>query len=164
MTDEFNLPLVSQTRSQSGASALDALATAPVSPAVEIGRLLFSEAADSMRVKRLAALRIATSESERAALRVIQELREFWENIPDDHDQVALIHGKLQVHVTKVTFIEPSLLAFEGFTESGNVRVLQHISQLQLTMMSVPRDANTPKREIGFFVKSEAEPSPGASK
>jgi|ERR1700682_138642 len=57
-------------------------------------------------------------------------------------------------HLNGMGYWNPSLITFRGTTEDGNpVELIQHVSQISILLMKLPRkDPSQPKRPIGFVV------------
>jgi hypothetical protein len=60
-------------------------------------------------------------------------------------------------HLGNIGYSNPSLISFSGVTEDGSpVELIQHVSQISVLLMRVPRkDPTAPKRPIGFSVEAE---------
>lgn len=60
--------------------------------------------------------------------------------------------------IERVGCWNPDILIFDGFTSNGSaVQLIQHISQLNILLVAVPRmdDTSKPRRQIGFTVYSD---------
>lgn len=87
--------------------------------------------------------------------RIIKSIQDFEKDLPYDHQA----GGKL-VNFQNVTFSiddvgywGPDMIMFYGTLPDGSrVQLLQHITQLNLLLVSVPRkdDLEQPRRKIGF--------------
>jgi hypothetical protein len=55
-------------------------------------------------------------------------------------------------HLHNMGYWNPSLISFSGTTENGEpVELIQHISQISLLLMKLPRtNPSEPKKPIGF--------------
>ncbi len=65
----------------------------------------------------------------------------------------------LVFHLTDMTYWDPSLISFVGITDDGEpVELIQHISQISILLMKLPRlDTSCPKVPIGFALRGAGE-------
>jgi len=69
-------------------------------------------------------------------------------------------------HLRTIGYWNPSLIIFSGHTEEGEpVHLIQHISQISILLMKLPRkDPKEPKRPIGFNIPEEQSNEKGKNK
>nr|WP_293097994.1 DUF6173 family protein [Okeania sp. SIO2F4] len=56
-------------------------------------------------------------------------------------------------HVSDISYSDPSLIMFHGFTNNGEpVKLMQNVSQISLILIVLPKlEPEKPKRKIGFI-------------
>lgn len=84
-----------------------------------------------------------------------KEIQKFETQLKASDDvavQALAIQGALLVE--SVSYRKPDLLIFNGTTlEGATARLIQHVSQLNFCLISVPRhNPEVPRRKIGFAV------------
>lgn len=72
--------------------------------------------------------------------------------------------GDLLVHVSDISSHQPNLIVLRGFLQDGSpVKLLQHLSQLNLLLVRAPRlNPDTPRTPIGFRDNEGPTPDPPA--
>lgn len=90
------------------------------------------------------------------ALRVITKLRAFEASLNADQEtglHLANYHQALTLHVREVSWIDPALIVFGGVLDGSGHRaeMLQHVSQINLILVALPREnPQAPRSQIGF--------------
>lgn len=91
----------------------------------------------------------------RAARRIFEEIQAFEADL-DEQSEVGIhlvqFGPNTAIHVVEIYYHQPNLLVMHGISGDGQkVRLVQHLSQLNLLMTRVPRlDQSSPRRAIGF--------------
>ena len=68
--------------------------------------------------------------------------------------------GDITFSIQDIGYWDPNLIVFYGeLSDGSSVELVQHISQLNLLLVAVPRhdDPKTPRRIIGFTTKDEPD-------
>jgi len=62
-------------------------------------------------------------------------------------------------HLEDMGYYDPSLICFFGTTDDGSpVQLVQHVSQISMLLMTLPRkDPSKPKRPIGFVAEDQIQ-------
>ena len=83
---------------------------------------------------------------------VVRQIREFEASLDDVHVAGVIVHAELTLLLEQVGFHNPALVLFVGRDMHGHpARVLQHQSQLNIALISVPRvNADEPKKPVEF--------------
>jgi len=80
---------------------------------------------------------------------------DFQRSLDENHDIGLLLTNfgqSILMEVTKIGYEESVLLVFHGLVEGREATLIQHISQLNFLLTSVPKEPEKPKRTIGFTV------------
>ena len=88
--------------------------------------------------------------------RLVKWITNFDQSLDNQHEVgVRLVNfGQTVVfHLDDIGYSNPSLLIFSGSTEAGDpVELIQHVSQISILLMKLPRKhPEQPKRPIGFL-------------
>ena len=79
---------------------------------------------------------------------------EFESDLDEDHEVgLMLTHfgQSIIMQVTSIGYEKSVLMVFKGFVDNKPATLIQHISQLNFLLMSVPKaEPDKPKRKIGF--------------
>lgn len=84
-----------------------------------------------------------------------KHILEFQKSLDNEHDVGVLLTNfgsTVLMEVTKIGFEKSVLMVFEGYVNGRKSTLIQHISQLNFLLTSVPKPVETPKRTIGFIV------------
>ena len=88
--------------------------------------------------------------------RIIRQINDFEEGLPDDMEAggrfVSSCDGTTY-NIKDVSYWNPDMIIFDCLSQNGEkIRLLQHVSQLNLLLVAVPRkdDLTHPRRKIGF--------------
>jgi hypothetical protein len=87
--------------------------------------------------------------------RLVAWINDFDSQLDQQHEVgVRLVSfGQTVVfHLADISYWNPSLIVFKGAMEDGQpVELIQHVSQISILLMRLPRkDPNQPKTRIGF--------------
>lgn len=88
--------------------------------------------------------------------RIASKIRKFEAELDEEH-QVGIMLANFgqttTLFIDTISYINPSLIIFGGFDETGNpIELIQHVSQISFLLVKLPRqDCNKPKRRIGFL-------------
>ena len=87
---------------------------------------------------------------------ILKKYIQDFENSLDSEHEVGLLltnFGKsVLMQVTEISYEEPVLLIFKGFVNNQPSTLIQHVSQLNFLLTSVPKADDRPKNQIGFAV------------
>jgi len=99
--------------------------------------------------------------------RIMEMITDFDATLDEAHDvgvRLVTFGQTVVFHLDDIGYYDPSLISFYGTTdEGGPVQLIQHVSQISLLLMKLPRkNPLEPKRPIGFesTAKSTAKSSP----
>lgn len=82
-----------------------------------------------------------------------QYIQEFEASLDADHEVGLLLTNFGQTMLMEVTHIwyeKSVLMVFHGYVNGRKSTLIQHISQLNFLLTSVPRNPERPSRKIGF--------------
>lgn len=85
-------------------------------------------------------------------------IEEFEDSLDPEHEVGLLLTNfgqKTLMQVTSIGYEKSVLMIFRGFVEDREATLIQHVSQLNFLLTSVPKDPKKPKRKIGFAVDPE---------
>lgn len=76
---------------------------------------------------------------------------------PDREVALLLTHfgSSILMEVTHISYEESVLVIFKGFVNGRMSTLIQHVSQLNFLLTSVPKDPETPRRQIGFTLPED---------
>lgn len=90
---------------------------------------------------------------------ILDRIKEFEDELDDEHEvalQLASFGQSITLAVTSIGYSNPSTLVFYGYVNGNPATLLQHISQLNFLLLSVPKqDPGKPPRRIGFELPTE---------
>jgi hypothetical protein len=115
--------------------------------------------------QRSADLAKTLSEARRKAMasglveQVAGQIREFEASLDAAHLPGIIVRGDLTLLLEQIGFHDPGLMLFIGRDGNGQpARVLQHMSQLNIALVAIPREnTEEPKNPIGFELPRESE-------
>ena len=85
---------------------------------------------------------------------ILKKYIQDFENSLDQEHEVGLwltnFGHSVLMQVTKISFEAPVLMVFKGYVDGKEATLIQHIHQLSLLLTSVEKDADRPKRKVGF--------------
>ena len=82
----------------------------------------------------------------------------FQASLDNEHDVGVLMTNfgsTVLMQVTSIGYEKPVLMVFNGYVDGREATLIQHVSQLNFLLTSVPKSPDVPKRKIGFNVDSE---------
>lgn len=85
---------------------------------------------------------------------------EFQKSLDQEHDIGLLLTNfgqSILMEVTQIGYEESVLMVFRGYVNGQMSTLIQHISQLNFLLTSVPRNPEVPKRKIGFTANWASE-------
>jgi hypothetical protein len=86
--------------------------------------------------------------------RLTDMIAEFENSLDDEHEvgvQLVNFGHVVTFHLSDMGHWNPFLIWFEGETDSGDpVKLLQHVNQISVLLMKLPRRPNKPAKRIGF--------------
>lgn len=93
--------------------------------------------------------------------RIITLINHFEEDLPETMQAGGRLvsSGNITFSIQDVGFWDPNMIVFYGELSDGSaVELVQHISQLNLLLVAVPRkNPSQPRRVIGFNLKNEPD-------
>ncbi len=93
--------------------------------------------------------------------RLILYIVEFEKGLREDEEVGARLVSfgeSMEIHIDNVGYWNPSLICFYGRDNSGReVQLVQHVSQISLLLMKVPRIADQKPVRIGFKLQKERD-------
>ena len=94
--------------------------------------------------------------------RIVALINNFEADLPDTLQAGGRLvsAGDITFSIQDIGFWDPNLIVFYGeLSDGSSVELVQHISQLNLLLVAVPRhdDPQTPRRVIGFTTKDEPD-------
>ena len=78
---------------------------------------------------------------------------DFQESLDSEHDVGVMLTNfgsTVLMEVTEIGYEKSVLMVFKGFVNGRNSTLIQHISQLNFLLTSVPKAPDKPHRTIGF--------------
>ena len=82
-------------------------------------------------------------------------IKEFESRVPVTHIPCAnFLVRPFRVALSKVRYVKPDILIFYGRSvlDGAFVHIVQHICQLNLSLIAEPKPANLERRPIGFVI------------
>lgn len=83
-------------------------------------------------------------------------VKDFQNSLDSDQDVALLLTNfgqSVLMEVTEIGYEESVLMVFRGYVNGRMSTLIQHISQLNFLLTSVPKAKEQPKRQIGFTAK-----------
>ena len=81
-------------------------------------------------------------------------IKDFESGLDSEHEVGLLLTNfghSVTMHVTEIGYEKSVLMIFKGYVNGKMSTLIQHISQLNFLLMSVPKENDRPKRPIGFL-------------
>lgn len=81
-------------------------------------------------------------------------IKDFESGLDSEHEVGLLLTNfghSVTMHVTEIGYEKSVLMIFKGYVNGKMSTLIQHISQLNFLLTSVPKENDRPKRPIGFF-------------
>ena len=90
---------------------------------------------------------------------IMKSIKAFEDNL-DNNNEVALrltsFGQSILLHVTNIGYSNPCLIHYYGYVNDNYSELIQHVSQINFLLTSVPKDdPNRKTRRIGFYPKDE---------
>lgn len=85
-------------------------------------------------------------------------IKDFEKTLDDEHEVGLLLTNfgqSVTMQVTNVSYEQSVLMVFKGYVNGKMSTLIQHVSQLNFLLTSVPKEPDRPKRTIGFSVPQE---------
>lgn len=94
--------------------------------------------------------------------RLVKWINDFEELLDEEHEvgvRLVSFGQTIVFHLDDISYWNPSLIKFIGKTGEGqSVELIQHVTQISVLLMALPRlDPTKPKKKIGF-VEECAQP------
>ena len=90
---------------------------------------------------------------------VLRRIKDFQDELDDDHEvalQLASFGQSITLAVTSIGYSNPSTLVFYGYVDDHPATLIQHMTQLNFLLLSVPKqDPGKPPRRIGFELPTD---------
>ena len=90
---------------------------------------------------------------------IMNEIAEFESLLDDDHEvaiKLASFGKSITMAVTDIGYCNPEILVFCGYVGNDYATLIQHVSQLNFLLLSVPKqNPDEPPRRIGFQSSNE---------
>lgn len=89
-----------------------------------------------------------------------QYIQSFEKNLDNDHEVGIMLTNfgqSVTMIVTEISYEESVIMVFKGFVNGTPSTLIQHVSQLNFLLTSVPREPDVPKRKIGFSAPQAEE-------
>lgn len=89
-----------------------------------------------------------------------KHVQEFQAGLDAEHDVGLLLTNfgqSVLMEVTSISYEFPVLMVFRGYVNAQPSTLIQHVSQLNFLLTSVPKAPDIPKRQIGFSVSPEEQ-------
>jgi hypothetical protein len=103
-------------------------------------------------------LPIAYSYSDTQVEVIKKYVLEFQQSLDKEHDVALLLThfgNSILMEVTHIGYEESVLIIFKGLVNGRESTLIQHVSQLNFLLTSVPKDPALPKRHIGFTLPKD---------
>lgn len=78
---------------------------------------------------------------------------DFENKLDSDHEvglRLTNFGQSITMNVTEISYEESVVLVFKGFVNGTFSTLIQHVSQLNFLLTSIPKEPNRPARRIGF--------------
>ena len=103
-------------------------------------------------------LPIAYSYSDTQVEIIKDYILEFQKSLDPDRDVALLLThfgNSILMEVTHIGYEESVLVVFKGLVNGRPSTLIQHVSQLNFLLTSVPKDPELPRRQIGFTLPQD---------
>lgn len=87
-------------------------------------------------------------------------IQAFEASLDQDHEVGIMLTNfgqSITMNVTEIGYEESVILIFKGYVNGNFATLIQHVSQLNFLLTSVPREPDVPKRKIGFSAPQAEE-------
>ncbi len=85
---------------------------------------------------------------------------EFQATLDDEHDIGVMLTNfgsTVLMQVTEIGYERSVLMVFKGYVNGRMATLIQHVSQLNFLLTTIPKEPDVPHRTIGFTASLEAE-------
>lgn len=90
---------------------------------------------------------------------IMHRIKEFENGLDNEHEaalQLASFGQSITMAVTDIGYSNPNTIVFYGLVNGQKATLIQHVSQLNFLLLSVPKaDPKNPPRRIGFAAPTE---------
>ena len=98
--------------------------------------------------------------AEQFVRKLYQRIEKFEASLDEEHEvgvKLVSFGQSVTFHVSAIGYVQPSLILFEGRTESGDpVELMQHVNQISFLLMKLERlEPEKEKSKIGFIQPDE---------
>lgn len=103
-------------------------------------------------------LPIAFSYSDTQVEVIKKHVLDFQQSLDQDHDVALLLThfgSSILMEVTHIGYEKSVLVIFKGLVNGRESTLIQHVSQLNFLLTSVPKAPELPKRQIGFALPDD---------
>ena len=107
----------------------------------------------SLNLPEIKPMPIAYSYSDTQVEIIKDYILEFQNSLDQDRDVALLLThfgNSILMEVTHIGYEESVLVVFKGYVNGWESTLIQHVSQLNFLLTSVPKNPDVPKRTIGF--------------
>ncbi len=83
-----------------------------------------------------------------------KHIKKFEETLDSEHEVGILLTNfgqSILMQVTEISYEESVLMVFRGYVKGTYSTLIQHVSQLNFLLTSIPKEPDRPKRTIGFL-------------
>lgn len=113
---------------------------------------------ENLNIPEIGPLPIAYSYSDTQFEILKKYIRDFEETLDADHEIGLLLTNfgqSIIMQVTEISYEESVIMIFKGYVNGKMSTLVQHVSQLNFLLTSIEKEADRPKRTIGFIQPSE---------
>ena len=85
-------------------------------------------------------------------------IQDFESSLDNDHEVGIMMTNfgqSVLMYVVNITYENPVLMVFKGKVNGQEATLIQHINQLNFMLMSIEKEPDRPKRQIGFTVNRD---------
>ncbi len=86
--------------------------------------------------------------------KLCEQIKEFQDGIDSEHELALMLTNfgqSITLVVTDISYQNPCLIYYYGYVNGKYCQLIQHVSQINFLMKSVPKsDPNAPARRVGF--------------
>lgn len=97
--------------------------------------------------------------ADRSVQIILESIHQFEQSLDNDHEvsiKLASFGSTVILSVCEIGYANPDILIFRGYVDSQFATLIQHVSQLNFLLLSVPKsDPQKPPRRIGFYAPTE---------
>lgn len=90
---------------------------------------------------------------------IMRSIKDFEDNLDNEHEvalRLTSFGQSILLHVTDIGYSNPCLIHYYGYVNNKYSELIQHVSQINFLLTSVPKDEpNRKTRRIGFYPNDE---------